>query len=248
MTAFHSKAWPALEHSEVEKVAPRDALDAVTRTARKRAPAVRVESRLVEGHPGEVLVDASSAARLLVVGSRGLGGFKGACCLARSAPPASNTPAALSSSYAIELHGKRRCELPGAGAASLRILIERRGSPADQGWWSRTRSSPDSARGRDFRPCCQLGAVGSKCRLGCEAREGVPLGTERLTSVSDPQDLIRAIPAEGERLATPGWQRVGAGIGRARDTATYRSELADVTGTAARETGVCHRAEWQRAA
>jgi nucleotide-binding universal stress UspA family protein len=76
MTAFHSQAWPALEHGEVEGVA-RHALDAVTETARKRAPEVRVDSRLVEGHPGEVLVDASGAARLLVVGSRGLGGFAG---------------------------------------------------------------------------------------------------------------------------------------------------------------------------
>ena len=76
MTAFHSEAWPALEHGGVEKVA-RDVLNAVTETARRRAPEVHVDSRLVEGHPGEVLVDASSAARLLVVGSRGLGGFKG---------------------------------------------------------------------------------------------------------------------------------------------------------------------------
>jgi nucleotide-binding universal stress UspA family protein len=76
MTAFHSEAWPALAQGEVEKVAG-DALDAVTETARKRVPEVRIDSRLVQGHPGEVLVDASGDARLLVVGSRGLGGFTG---------------------------------------------------------------------------------------------------------------------------------------------------------------------------
>ena len=44
--------------------------------ARAREPSVDVETRLVEGHPGAVLVDVSRDARLLVVGSRGRGGFK----------------------------------------------------------------------------------------------------------------------------------------------------------------------------
>lgn len=40
-------------------------------------PKVAVETRIVEGHPSQVLVEASRGASLLVVGSRGLGEFSG---------------------------------------------------------------------------------------------------------------------------------------------------------------------------
>ncbi|MCB5163868.1 universal stress protein [Streptomyces bambusae] len=38
--------------------------------------ASRVHERLVQGHPAEVLADAAEGAELLVVGSRGRGGFR----------------------------------------------------------------------------------------------------------------------------------------------------------------------------
>jgi nucleotide-binding universal stress UspA family protein len=41
-------------------------------------PGVRVERRTVEGHPAKVLLKASEHAQMLVVGSRGHGGFVGA--------------------------------------------------------------------------------------------------------------------------------------------------------------------------
>ncbi|WP_260723461.1 universal stress protein [Dactylosporangium roseum] len=44
---------------------------------RARHPAVRAQSRLVDGHPAQVLVEASRDARLVVVGHRGHGGFAG---------------------------------------------------------------------------------------------------------------------------------------------------------------------------
>jgi nucleotide-binding universal stress UspA family protein len=76
MRSIQAEPWPGVHHLDIEKVAA-EALDAVTQAARKRAPDVPIDFRLVEGHPSKVLVDASSVARLLVVGSRGLGGFKG---------------------------------------------------------------------------------------------------------------------------------------------------------------------------
>lgn len=41
-------------------------------------PNVRVESRIAEGHPAKVLLKEAEHAQLLVVGSRGHGGFVGA--------------------------------------------------------------------------------------------------------------------------------------------------------------------------
>jgi nucleotide-binding universal stress UspA family protein len=43
--------------------------------ARSDHPAVKVETAVVEGRPARVLVEMSADADLLVVGSRGLGGF-----------------------------------------------------------------------------------------------------------------------------------------------------------------------------
>ena len=42
-----------------------------------RPDADRVSQRVVEGHPAQVLLDAAADAALLVVGSRGRGGFTG---------------------------------------------------------------------------------------------------------------------------------------------------------------------------
>lgn len=70
----------------------RAALDAAV--AAVSADEVPVEGRLVQGHPASVLIDASAHADLLVVGSRGHGGFVGALlgsvshrCVAHAACP-----------------------------------------------------------------------------------------------------------------------------------------------------------------
>ena len=55
----------------------RRALEATTLAVLGSSPALPVESELKQGHPRQVLVDSSADADLLVVGSRGLGGFAG---------------------------------------------------------------------------------------------------------------------------------------------------------------------------
>ena len=55
----------------------RDTLADVLAPWQDKYPDVAVERRVVEGHPGRVLVAASHGAGLLVVGSRGRGGFTG---------------------------------------------------------------------------------------------------------------------------------------------------------------------------
>jgi nucleotide-binding universal stress UspA family protein len=52
-------------------------LEDVLEPVRQKHPGVAIESRVTEGHPAAVLVDASRGADLVVVGSRGHGEFAG---------------------------------------------------------------------------------------------------------------------------------------------------------------------------
>ena len=52
-------------------------LDDIVRAETDRHPTVTVQTRVVEGHAAEALVEASRHVDLLVVGSRGSGGFSG---------------------------------------------------------------------------------------------------------------------------------------------------------------------------
>lgn len=65
----------------VTNVAPRDTaertLEDAVRAVVGDAPAVPVERSVVAGSPAKVLLDMSADADLLVVGSRGIGGFAG---------------------------------------------------------------------------------------------------------------------------------------------------------------------------
>ncbi len=51
-------------------------LDGLVAEARSLVPGLEVEGELVEGAPAQALLEAARAADLLVVGSRGLGGFR----------------------------------------------------------------------------------------------------------------------------------------------------------------------------
>lgn len=55
----------------------RGTLEAALAPLRTAHPGVRIEARVVGGHPAPVLVEASKGADLLVVGSRGHGEFVG---------------------------------------------------------------------------------------------------------------------------------------------------------------------------
>jgi nucleotide-binding universal stress UspA family protein len=55
----------------------RTMLDGIVAALAGAAPSVPIDTLVVEGHPAEVLVEASGHARLLVVASRGHGQFSG---------------------------------------------------------------------------------------------------------------------------------------------------------------------------
>lgn len=76
VTNFAGDPLPVFGHDDIQRLAS-EVLDAAERDARAKEPTVELSGRLVEGHPASALIDASVGARLLVVGSRGLGGFKG---------------------------------------------------------------------------------------------------------------------------------------------------------------------------
>lgn len=56
----------------------RASLESIVAPATAPWPQVPVEQRVLEGHPTEILLDKARSADLLVVGSRGHGGFAGA--------------------------------------------------------------------------------------------------------------------------------------------------------------------------
>ncbi len=67
---------PAAVTSEVEQ-SRQEIMDKAIAATFGEPPAVPVERRVVYGHPAQVLIDESKDADLLVVGSRGHGGFTG---------------------------------------------------------------------------------------------------------------------------------------------------------------------------
>lgn len=72
-------AWLAVTLDEEQREREvRERLDADVAWLAAQLPGLEVSSRLVDGTPVDVLVDASRTARLTVVGTRGLGGFSGA--------------------------------------------------------------------------------------------------------------------------------------------------------------------------
>jgi len=67
---------PAVVTAKVEQ-ASRAELDKAVAATFGDPPVVEVERKVVYGHPSQVLIDESKDADLLVVGSRGHGGFTG---------------------------------------------------------------------------------------------------------------------------------------------------------------------------
>ena len=68
---------PEVEDEQVRRTIELDRLNDIVEPWRKRFPAVDVEVAAVDGQAAARLIDASATARLIVVGSRGRGGFTG---------------------------------------------------------------------------------------------------------------------------------------------------------------------------
>lgn len=60
-------------------------------TARRVAPEITVDSAIIEGNPAQILIEYSKKAKIIVVGSRGLGGIKGMVLGSVSASVASHS-------------------------------------------------------------------------------------------------------------------------------------------------------------
>lgn len=75
----HAFGWPAPYDrvGQGPRVAMLTLLEQAAHDVRTGHPSLLVTTRLIDGSPGGVLVDASRDAQLLVVGHRGLGGFAG---------------------------------------------------------------------------------------------------------------------------------------------------------------------------
>jgi len=78
--ALSGYAWapvPVVEAADCEEIAQKTVAEAIS-TVGDAGKDVRISSRVVGGNPAQVLIDAAADADLLVVGSRGHGGFAGA--------------------------------------------------------------------------------------------------------------------------------------------------------------------------
>jgi nucleotide-binding universal stress UspA family protein len=82
----HAFSWPLIyppfgaeydPHDHGPRVAMLKMLTAMARDVQRDHPDLAVDTRIVDGSPGGVLVAASSDATVLVVGHRGMGGFTG---------------------------------------------------------------------------------------------------------------------------------------------------------------------------
>ncbi|GAA3367984.1 universal stress protein [Streptomyces sannanensis] len=71
----HGWSAPAVDTEFDEEAAERSLVEEV-RNVLGEEGAARVRERLVRGNPAEVLLDAAEGAEVLVVGSRGRGGFR----------------------------------------------------------------------------------------------------------------------------------------------------------------------------
>ena len=74
--AAYEPNYEFISHDEVQRTLTRQVEEAKARVA-KEFPDVHVTTRTHEEMPAKVLIQASEGAGLLVVGSRGLGGFTG---------------------------------------------------------------------------------------------------------------------------------------------------------------------------
>lgn len=68
---------PPLADEDAVREASKARLEELMAPLRERHPGVDARAEVVTGQPRQVLLDAADDARLLVVGSRGLGGFRG---------------------------------------------------------------------------------------------------------------------------------------------------------------------------
>ncbi len=78
--AVSGYAWapvPVVEAADCEEIAQKTVAEAIS-TVGDAGKDVRISSRVVGGNPAPVLIDAAADADLLVVGSRGHGGFAAA--------------------------------------------------------------------------------------------------------------------------------------------------------------------------
>ena len=68
---------PGLDDSDWSDIAAKELADAISETVSSDSP-VKISTSVQEGNAAQVLLEAADGADLLVVGSRGHGGFTGA--------------------------------------------------------------------------------------------------------------------------------------------------------------------------
>ena len=119
-----SSPWSAAAIQEAAQHRAEQALAAAAARAREAAPAVRMGTEMLEGEPAQALAERAAEASMLVVGSRGAGGFAAMALgsVSRYTATHATCPVVVVRSDRPVLHravvvGVRDPDLPGSSAA-----------------------------------------------------------------------------------------------------------------------------------
>jgi len=109
MVAYGGGFAPPLDEATFDAFGDRaqSIVDDAAATAKTLHPSLECEARSLEGQPAAVLLEQAADASLIVVGNRGLGGFKSLLLGSVSQQVAHTPPAPSSSSMAVSLLSRR---------------------------------------------------------------------------------------------------------------------------------------------
>jgi nucleotide-binding universal stress UspA family protein len=229
----HAFSWPLIyppfgagydPQDHGPRVAMLELLTVTARDVRREHPELPVDTRIVDGSPGGVLVAASSQAAVLVVGHRGMGGFTGllagsvgiqvtghAHCpvvVVRGEPPATarqptDTPVVLGFDGSASAHAAANAAFTQARLRGVHLLVVYHHPPHT------ARAEVEAAVAGHGPPPCTTEEFTTSLHVTAAAYDDVTYRTEVMHGDSAATALIAAAGSVGAGLLVVGARGVG---------------------------------------